>query len=122
MSANSTPLSSRTTSPPLTTQTIYQFPNQTWLENIAIRRTGQILVTVLSAPELWQVTLDPKNSQHALNVNSSKSLASATLVHRIPDVTGLLGIVEMQQSDVFYAVAGNFSYDTYTSTSGSYSI
>ncbi|KIM76937.1 hypothetical protein PILCRDRAFT_825950 [Piloderma croceum F 1598] len=121
MSANGTPLSSRTTSPPPTTQIVYQFPNETWLENIAIRQTGQLLVTVLSAPELWQVTLDPKSSQHALNANTSKPLASATLVHRIPDVTGLLGIVEMQP-DMFYVVAGNYSYDTYTSTSGSYSI
>ena len=121
MSANGTPLSSRTTSPPPTSQIVYQFPNETWLENIAIRQTGQILVTVLSVPELWQVTLDPQ-SPHAMNANTSKPLASATLVHRIPDVTGLLGIVEMQQSNVFYVVAGNFSYNTYTSMSGSYSI
>ncbi|KIM91734.1 hypothetical protein PILCRDRAFT_811028 [Piloderma croceum F 1598] len=59
---NATPLSLRTTSPP-TTQIIYQLPNETLLENLAI---GQILVTVLSAPELWQVTLDPKSSQQAL--------------------------------------------------------
>jgi hypothetical protein len=122
MSANSTPLLSRTTSPPPTTQLIYQFPNGTWLENLAIRPTGQILVTVLTAPELWQVTPGYNSSQHVLDTNSSKPLGSATLVSRIPDVTGLLGIVEMQQLDVFYAIAGNFSLANLTSTNGSYSI
>jgi hypothetical protein len=92
----------------LTTHDIYQFPNETWLENLVIRQNNQILVTVLSVPELWQV--DP------FHANSP-----ATLVCRVPGATGLLGIVELQ-GDVFYAIAGNFTIATTESTSGSYSI
>jgi hypothetical protein len=57
-----------------------------------------------------------------LDANSSKPTGSAALVSRIPNVTGLLGIVEMQPLDVFYAIAGNFSLANLTSTNGSYSI
>jgi hypothetical protein len=42
--ANATPLSLRTVSPP-PTQIIYQLPNEKLLENLAIRQTGQILVS-----------------------------------------------------------------------------
>ena len=87
---------------------IQQFPNETWVENLAVRKNGQILVSVLSAPEVYQV--DP------FYANSS-----ATLISRIPGVTGLTGIVELQH-DVFYVIAGNFSIATFKTTNGSYSI
>ena len=108
VSASGITLSRTNTHTTSASRVIYQFPNETWLENLAIRRNGQILVTVLSAPELWQV--DPFHDN-----------SPATLVYRIPGVTGLLGIVELEQ-DVFYAIAGNFSIPTTSSTSGSYSI
>jgi len=92
----------------LSTRDIHQFPNETWVENLAIRQNGQIVVTVLSAPELYQV--DP------FNTNSP-----STLIHRFPEVTGLLGIVELQH-DVFYVIAGNWSIHTLQTTNGSYSV
>jgi hypothetical protein len=92
----------------LPTRDIHQFPNNTWLENLAVRQDGQIIVTVLSAPELYQV--DP------FHANSSP-----TLIHRIPGATGLLGIVELQQ-DEFYVIAGNWSVKTFETTNGSYSV
>ena len=92
----------------LPSRVIHQFPNETWLENLAIRQNGQILVTVLSAPELYLV--DPFDAD-----------SSATLIHRFPKATGLLGIVELQQ-DVFYVIAGNWSVETFQTTVGSYSV
>lgn len=93
---------------PLPTRNIHQFPNDTWLENIAIRQNGQILVTVLTAPELYQV--DPFYTE-----------SSPALIYRMPEAIGLLGIIEMQQ-DIFYVIAGNWSVWALQSTSGSYSI
>ena len=87
---------------------IHQFPNNTWVENMAVRQSGQILVTVLSAPELYQV--DP------FHTNSPP-----TLIHRFPGALGLLGIVELQH-DVFYVIAGNGSVVTLSSANGSYSV
>jgi len=87
---------------------IHQFPNGTWVENLAIRQNGQILVTVLSAPELYQV--DP------FHTNSPP-----TLIHRFPGAMGLLGIVELQR-DVFYVIAGNLSVVTLSTINGSYSV
>jgi hypothetical protein len=75
---------------------------------LAIRQNGQILVTVLSAPELYQV--DPFRTD-----------SPPILIHRIPGATGLLGIVELQH-DVFYVIAGNWSVDTLETTNGSYSL
>jgi len=41
------------------TRVVFQFPNVgSWLENIAIRPSGNILITRLDVPELWEV--DPK--------------------------------------------------------------
>ena len=90
----------------LATHDIYQFPNETWLKNLAIRQNSHILVTVLTAPEVWQV--DPFHTD-----------SPATHIYRFPGVIGLLGIVELQQ-DAFYTIAGNFAVATTESTSGSY--
>jgi hypothetical protein len=92
----------------LPTLDIHQFPNETWVENLVICQNGQIIVTVLSAPKLYQV--DP------FHTNSSP-----ILIHRIPGVSGLLGIVELHP-DVFYTTAGNWSVQTLKTTNGSYSV
>ncbi|KAF5127406.1 hypothetical protein E5D57_008338 [Metarhizium anisopliae] len=73
---------------------IHQFPNGTWLENIAERRNGNLLVTLLDLPELYQV--DPRNP------------ANATLVHNFAGYTSLFGIAETSP-DVFAIIAGNFT-------------
>jgi hypothetical protein len=92
----------------LPTRDIHQFPNATFVENLAIRQNGQIIVTVLTAPELYQV--DPVQTEN-----------SPALIHRIPDAIGLLGIIELQQ-DIFYVIAGNWSVWALQSTAGSYSV
>lgn len=84
---------------------VWQFPNGTWAENIAVRSNGQLLVTILSSPELYEV--DPFG------------LETPQLLQRFPNATGLLGIVELKE-DVFAVVAGNYSTATLTSTNGLY--
>lgn len=85
------------TSSKMTTRDVWVFPNGTWLENLAVRSSGQILTTVLSSPDLYQV--DPTGSH------------CPTLVHHFPNVLGLLGIAEIRQ-DVFAVAAGNYSTQT----------
>ena len=88
-------------------QVIYEFSKGTWVENLAMRSNGQILATLLSSPEIYQV--DPNGANPPV------------LVHRFTSVLGVLGIVEVVP-DTFYVVTGNFSLTTFTSTPGSYSV
>jgi hypothetical protein len=79
---------------------VFEAPNPTWFENIAVRHDGQILVTTISAPVLLQV--DPSQKRDSITVAS------------IPGATGILGIVELEK-DVFYISAGDMSNVTATS-------
>lgn len=90
-------------SPPITTNVTWQFPNETWIENISVRSNGQILVTLLTTPDLYQV--DPFGE------------AKPKLIQRFPNALGLLGITELEE-DVFVVVAGNYSLKTGTNTPG----
>ena len=87
----------------VTTRDIAVFPNGTWVENINILSNGQLLVTLLNVPELYQV--DPRGIQEP------------RLVQRLPGVEGLLGTAEVAP-DVFAVIAGNFSLATDVSTTG----
>lgn len=91
----------------ITVREVWEFPNETWIENLAIRSNGQILVTLGSSPELYQV--DPFGNQ------------KPTLVYRFPGVTGVLGIAEVEP-DIFAIIAGNYSFTTFSTNSGSYSV
>ncbi|KIV83483.1 hypothetical protein PV11_05504 [Exophiala sideris] len=74
---------------------VYQFPNETWLENIAVRSNEQSLTTCLTAPLLY--TLDPTAA-------SANPIVVADFVGK----TGVLGIAEIEP-DVFAVAAGNVS-------------
>ena len=89
----------------VTLETVGLFPNATWVENAAVRSNGQLLVTLLSSPDVYQV--DPFRAQ------------PPKLVQTIPGVTGLLGIAEVEP-DVFAVVAGNLSLATVVSTPGAH--
>lgn len=91
--SSSTPISPR--SPSSTAQILYQFPNQTWVENIAVRVNNHLLLTLLTSPDLY--SLDP-----------SAAGSHPTLIHSFPDATSLFGITETEP-DVFAIIAGNFS-------------
>jgi hypothetical protein len=94
-------------SPEFPIQTIYEFPNETWVENIAVRSSGQLLVTIITSPDLYEV--DPFSSK------------PASLVHSFPYALSTLGIAEIQQ-DIFAVIVGNWSDETFSSTNGSYSL
>jgi hypothetical protein len=94
----------QTLDPLLTTHTVHQFPLPTWIENLAVRSNGQILLTILTKPELY--LLDPSNPE------------KVTLVHTFSEVGILSGIVEVED-DVFYVAGGNYSLDTFKAEHGS---
>ncbi|KAB8229519.1 uncharacterized protein BDW43DRAFT_288144 [Aspergillus alliaceus] len=103
------PYAPRTTGSPVSVT--FQFNrNGTWLENLAVRPNGELLVTRLDVPELWLVNPATNNAKEA-----------GSLLYSFPNATSLLGITEID-TDVYAVVVGNFSISTVTSTQGSYSI
>lgn len=92
---------------PLPVRVVHEFPKGTWIENIAIRSSSSILATLATAPELYQI--------------SPLSLYEPVLIHRFPGYTTLLGITETYK-DIFYVAAGNFSFQTMSSTPRSCSL
>ncbi|PYH47647.1 uncharacterized protein BP01DRAFT_414485 [Aspergillus saccharolyticus JOP 1030-1] len=88
-------------------RTLFQYArNGTWLENVAVRSNGDVLVTRLGVPELWSV--DPRGQRNA------------SLIETFPNSRSLFGITEISE-DVFALVAGNFSMGS-LSTPGTYAI
>ena len=89
------------------THEVWQFPNETWVENIAVRANGQLLVTFISSPVVYQV--DPFG------------LKRPALVCRFETAFSALGIAEIKP-DIFAVISGNWSDKTFSSTPGSYSL
>lgn len=91
-------------------RTIWQASsNPTWIENLAFRPSnGDILFGLVTEPSLYQLE-DPLNQ------------ATAKLLYEFPDVTSVLGMLEIAD-DVFAVVVGNFSTTTVTATEGSFSL
>lgn len=89
-------------------RTVFQFANGTWVENIAVRRNGDLLVTLIDRPELYLI-----NSQHGS--------ASRIGDFEEAEALSLLGITELAP-DVFAVVAGNFSISQGTSIPKTYSV
>ncbi|KAK6071442.1 hypothetical protein SCUP515_07838 [Seiridium cupressi] len=97
--AEAKPLEIReSTSLPLPSKTVYQFPTAGyWAENIAVRRNGNLLVTLLSpSPQLWQIA------------SPYSDAPSAELVYTFPNMSGLVGIAETA-ADTFVLAGQNFS-------------
>ena len=107
--ASSSSLSARTAQSrlPLPVHVIHEFPLGTFVENLAVRRNGQILVTIVTAPELYQV--DPLK------------IRAPILIHTFSNATTLLGIVEVDR-DVFYVAVGSIDFQKIQSIPGSFSI
>ncbi|CAG8957245.1 hypothetical protein HYFRA_00009447 [Hymenoscyphus fraxineus] len=78
-------------------RTVYQFSTIiTWIENIRVRQNGQLLVTLLTSPDIYLIDTTPGSS--------------AQLVHSFPKLA-LLGLTEVKP-DFFYIAAGNYSLAT----------
>ena len=74
---------------------VYQFPNGTWAENIAVRSNGNLLVTFASTPELWEVipSAQPRATQ-------------AWRLHHFPNAEMATGIAELEP-DVYAIITPN---------------
>ncbi|KUJ10203.1 uncharacterized protein LY89DRAFT_690005 [Mollisia scopiformis] len=92
--------------PPLPSHLVHQFPLPTFIENLAIRSNGQILITVVNTASL--VLVDPSNP------------STPIVVHKFEGVLAVTGVIEVEH-DVFYIAAGNFDLMK-GNESGSYSI
>jgi hypothetical protein len=84
---DSFPLEARSAPPP--SETIYQFPANTWIENIAVRSNGELLLNVMSPGTLY--SLDP-------------ATRTPTVVHDFGGSARLFGVTEVTP-DVFAVVA-----------------
>lgn len=87
------PLITLATAPPPPTCSLRQLYNfhseDIWLENIAVRSTGQLLLTTISQP--WLYTFDP----------SEQPNPAPRIRAELPDVNGCTGITETADPDVF---------------------
>ncbi|KZV81128.1 hypothetical protein EXIGLDRAFT_567975, partial [Exidia glandulosa HHB12029] len=89
---------------------VKQFPVGTWLENLAIRPSGDILLTLISAPEI-----------HSLSPITGQS----SLVGTVPGVQGLGGITQLSSwggEEVYAFGAGNVSLETARPIPGTWSL
>ncbi|MCJ1465108.1 hypothetical protein MMC07_003724 [Pseudocyphellaria aurata] len=95
--------------PPLSfdVKVVHQFPAGTWIENLAVRKNGKILVTALSSPQLRQV--------------DNRGRKPVKLIHAFNNATSCTGITQMEK-DVFYVITGNFSLSTFRAVPGSWSV
>ncbi|KAF2500383.1 hypothetical protein BU16DRAFT_245626 [Lophium mytilinum] len=102
--------------------TLHQFPKGAWVENLAVRQNGALLVTRLDVPELWEIepVFDPLNS------NPLHPSGSARLIYRFPGATGLMGVATVNANasdhDRYAVTAVNFSLTTFTATPSSSSV
>ena len=94
------------TSQSVQVQVVHEFSTDYSLENLAVRKSGEILATVANHPELYQI-----------NPFTGETVLAAS----IPGVTGTLDVVELEK-DVFYTDAGNVSLVTVTGVPGSFGI
>ncbi|KAI4195112.1 MAG: hypothetical protein LQ350_007390 [Teloschistes chrysophthalmus] len=90
------------------TKLVYQFPNGTWLEALAVRPAGTILTTLLTSPDLYLIHPDTKSP-------------SPKLIHHFSSHTALLGITETTP-DTFFVIATNYSEETRSAVPGSSAI
>lgn len=81
--------------PPLPVDVVHEFPSGTWVENLAVRSCGFILVTLVTSPDIYQI--DPSQK------------TAPILVHSFTAYQSLVGIAELYP-DIFYVVAGNTTF------------
>ncbi|MDI1487891.1 MAG: hypothetical protein OHK93_007164 [Ramalina farinacea] len=91
------------------TRDIYQFPNKgTWVENLAVRFNGQIIITRLDVPQIFQV-------------NPFTPGQPPTLIAEFPGYLGTIGIAEVSP-EIFAVAVGNYSVATRSNTPKSYAV
>ncbi|RFU34741.1 hypothetical protein B7463_g1629, partial [Scytalidium lignicola] len=88
-------------------RTVFEFPNDTYVENLAVRSNGEILLSPLNVPSLYMI--DPSRG------------GQPTIVYSFPEALGLAGISEYEP-DVFAVITGNFSFATGDTGVGSWTV
>ncbi|KAJ4856828.1 hypothetical protein T069G_07725 [Trichoderma breve] len=89
---------------------VFQFPPNTFLENLAVRSNGEILTTLLNDPQLF--VIDP-------DLETGAPLP--VLVHEFTDSLGLAGIAEYEP-DIFAVISGRFNIPTGDVGPGSWNV
>ncbi|KAK4159581.1 hypothetical protein QBC43DRAFT_293844 [Cladorrhinum sp. PSN259] len=79
---------------PPSIRNIYTFPNNTFIENIAVRSNSRLLITSMSVPDLFSI--DPTVSN-----------PTASVIHTFTNITGIAGIAETAP-DVFALVTATW--------------
>jgi hypothetical protein len=79
---------------PLPSHLVHQFPNPTWIENLSVKSTGELILTIASSPDVYY--LDPATP------------STATLIHHFPQELSVIGITQLKP-DQFYVIGSNFS-------------
>ncbi|EGR45476.1 uncharacterized protein TRIREDRAFT_111095 [Trichoderma reesei QM6a] len=94
--------------PPLRpVSTLFEFPNPSYIENLAVRSNGQILISDLSTSQL--TLFDP----------SASGPKKPVFVHDFTESLGLAGIAEYQP-DVFAVITGNTSFTSDVPSAGTW--
>ena len=78
----------------LPARVVYEFAEDTWIENLAVRQNGHILATEDSKPRIYEI--DPFSNR------------SATIIHEFNETASVLGIAEVLP-DVFFVCTANYS-------------
>jgi hypothetical protein len=81
----------------LPSKTLYNFPTEPWAENLAIRRNGHLLTTMLRTGSLY-------------NLNTNSIFRHAEHLYTFPSVDAALGITEVYP-DVFAVAVNNITAD-----------
>jgi len=89
-------------------ETSQDFPLGSEVENLSLRPSGSVLATVYTFPHIYEVAPGPDSTPR--------------LLHVFQNTTGACGITESSTPDVFFVLTGNFSFQTFGPTPGSYAI
>ena len=92
----------------LSTDFTKEYPLGSEIENLVLRPSGSIITTIGNSPHLYEVDA-VKN-------------ASPKLIHTFDDTAGASGISASSEHDKYFVITGNFSFQTFTPTPGSYAI
>ncbi|KAM0471231.1 hypothetical protein ACHAPX_009411 [Trichoderma viride] len=93
-----------------TARTVFQYPVNTFFENLAVRPNGEILTGLLSQPQLFVIDPEPATGS-----------PQAVLVHEFTESLGLAGIAEFEP-DVFAVISGRFNISSGDVGPGSWNV
>jgi hypothetical protein len=90
---------------------VHEFPNPTWLENMAATRNGSLLTGVLSETAALHL-IDPFASPSSPRNGTYGNVGNVdTLLHTFPSANSVFGISELEP-DVFAVATGYYSATT----------